>query len=682
MSNILKPHLQHIAVGTLRCLTADMVEKAKSGHPGMPIGMSTIAFVLWKYFYRASGKDPTWINRDRFILSNGHGCALQYALLHLTGYESMPMEQLQKLRTLDSNTPGHPEWFHTDGVDATTGPLGQGMCNSIGMAVAECHLSKRFNRNELKLFDHYTYVFCGDGDLMEGMSTEGMSFAGHQQLNKVIVFYDDNRITIDGSTDLTFTQDTAMVARGLGWHVIEVHDADSNLLRIKEAIETARLVTNKPSMIICKTTIGYGTKQEGTAKAHGTALGEDSVRMLKKFCGFNPDDHFIIPSIVREEFEKISDRNAKYLQEWNDMTQKYANSHKSEWEMLMRMRRGEIEDSLEKFLPKFEDEKSMATRMCSHEVLNGIFKIIPAMVGGSADLTPSNLTDIEGQKDFQPHSREGRYFRFGVREHGMCSISNGILYHGLLRTYVGTFLNFASYGLGAIRLSALAQLPNIFVLTHDSIGLGEDGPTHQPIEVLTALRAIPNMNVIRPADGRETSGAYLSAIKTLKTPTCLALSRQNVPPIKNSSIEKTLKGAYILEQDENPDVILVATGSEVQLIVEAKKQLNERQINVRTISMPSWELFDAQPLEYRQEIFTAGIPCLSVEAASIIGWSKYSHHQIGMLNFGASGKYTDVYEKNQITTRNVVESSIKLIDRYKKSAPSLILAPLKEEKAL
>ncbi|KAF0971621.1 hypothetical protein FDP41_009844 [Naegleria fowleri] len=686
IAKILRHRLHHLAIATLRCLTADMVENAKSGHPGCPIGLSPVAYVLWKYFYRSTCKNPAWFNRDRFILSNGHGCALQYALLHLTGYESMPMEELKRLRKIDSKTPGHPEWRHTEGIEATTGPLGQGVCNSVGMALAEAHLAARFNKEDLKLFNHYVFTFCSDGDMMEGMCNEGLSFAGHQKLNKLIMFYDDNKITIDGSTTLAFTQDTATVARGFGWHVIEVVDADSNLLAIKNAIKAAQLVTQKPSLIICKTSIGYATKHEGSAKAHGSALGADSVNYLKQLCGFDTQQTFFIPTQVREDFKKIADRNAQLYEQWNEVAHNYSQKYPSEWETIMRMSRQELDGDIEPLLPNFEKEeqegKELATRMTSHIVLNSIIRVMPGLVGGSADLTPSNLTDIEGGLDFQPQQRHGRYIRFGVREHGMVAISNGILYHGLLRSYVGTFLNFASYALGALRLSALAHIPNIYVLTHDSIGLGEDGPTHQPIEVIPVLRAIPNLVVIRPADGRETSGAYLFAAKSKAIPTCLILTRQNVPQIRNTDIHKTLKGAYLLESSsQNPDIILIATGSEVQIIVKASKMLKEEHgLQVNTVSMPSWELFEMQPREYKDQIFIQGVPVLSVEASSPQGWiGKYSHFALGMTTFGASGAYQDIYKKVGITPENTVDKALKLISKFKKSAPPLLYASVLDE---
>nr|CAG4713849.1 unnamed protein product [Naegleria fowleri] len=675
-AKVLRPYLQHIAVATLRCLTADTVEKAKSGHPGMPIGMSPIAYVLWKFFFKSSKDDVNWINRDRFVLSNGHGCSLLYAMLHLTDY-NMTLDDLKKFRTLHSKTPGHPEFGHTEGVDATTGPLGQGICNAIGMALAEAHLAARFNKDQLPLFDHYTYVFCGDGCLMEGVVTEGMSFAGHQKLNKLIVFYDDNNITIDGNTNLTFTQDTPAVVKGLGWHVITVHDADNDLLSIKKAIEEAHTITDKPIMIVCKTTIGYATKMQGTAKVHGSPLGSDALKNLKEICGFNGEQSFIVPEIVRQDFAPIISRNKQRLAQWNSLKQQYEQQHPTEAQQLQRMIAHQLEGDILAKLPQYNEDKKIATRSTSQQVLNAIYSLIPSLVGGSADLTPSNLTDVSGCKDMQPENRTGRYIRFGVREHAMVAIANGILYHGILRTYVGTFLNFASYALGALRLSALSQLPNIFIFTHDSIGLGQDGPTHQPVEVLPLLRSIPNHTVIRPADGRETSGAYLYAIQSTKTPTSLILSRQDLPQLNGTDIQKTLLGAYTIQSHENPDVVLVGTGSEVSLVVEAARLLSDLKVNV--VSMPSWELFTKQPLEYRKSVFPEGIPVVSAEASSTFGWSSFSHYCVGMTTFGASAAAEEVYKYLNITADNVADKARKLVNKYGKNAPRLPLSVVGQE---
>ena len=675
VATVIKPFIQHIAVGTLRCLTADTVEKAKSGHPGMPIGMSPIAYILWKFFFKASKDDLHWMNRDRFVLSNGHGCSLLYAMLHLTDC-NLSMDDLKKFRTLDSKTPGHPEYGHTEGVDATTGPLGQGICNAVGMAVSEAHLAARFNKDQAKLFDHFTYVFCGDGCLMEGIVTEGMSFAGHQELGKLIVFYDDNSITIDGSTKLTFTQNTPQVAEGLGWNVITVKDADNDLLAIKLAIEQAH-TSNKPTMIICKTTIGYATKMQGTAKVHGSPLGADALKNLKEICGFSGDQFFHVPEVVREDFSHAIKRNSEKHSEWKQLKQKYDEQFPAESQLLQRMANHELEGDLLSKLPQFNEDKKIATRSTSHQVLNAIYPLIPSLVGGSADLTPSNLTDAGGASDFQPDNRTGRYFRFGVREHAMVAIANGILYHGLLRTYVATFLNFASYALGAIRLSALSHLPNIFVFTHDSIGVGQDGPTHQPVEVLPVLRSIPNHVVFRPADGRETSGSYLFAIQSTKTPTSLILSRQDLPQLKGTDIQKTLLGAYTIQGTEQPDVVLVGTGSEVSMMVEAAKLLGDLKVNV--VSMPSWELFGQQSLEYRKSVFPTGVPVVSAEASSTFGWTSFSHYCVGMTTFGMSAPAEDIYKRLGITPENVADKARKLINKYGKNAPQLTLSLVGED---
>ncbi|EFC48017.1 transketolase [Naegleria gruberi] len=676
-AGVLRPFLQHIAVATLRCLTADTVEKAKSGHPGMPIGMSPIAYVLWKFFFKSSKDDVNWLNRDRFVLSNGHGCTLLYAMLHLTDC-NLSLDDLKNFRSLHSKTPGHPEYGHTEGVDATTGPLGQGVCNAIGMALSEAHLAARFNKDGQNIFDHHTYVFLGDGCLMEGVAMEGLSFAGHQKLNKLIVFYDDNSITIDGKTELTFTQNTPEVMRGFGWHVIVVDKADNDLVGIKEAILEAHTVTDKPIMIVCKTTIGYSSKVQGTAKVHGSPLGADGLKNLKETCGFTGNDFFHVPEIVRKDFATVINRNSEKLSQWKQVKSAYDTTHATESQLLQRMINHELEGDVMEKLPKYLEQKKIATRSTSQQVLNAIYPLIPSLVGGSADLTPSNLTDVTGCQDFQPNNRVGRYIRFGVREHAMVAIANGILYHGVLRTYVGTFLNFASYALGAIRLSALSGLPNIYVFTHDSIGLGQDGPTHQPVEVLPMLRAIPNHIVFRPADGRETSGAYLWAVQSKKTPSSMILSRQDLPQLTGTDISKVALGAYVIQGDATPDVVLVGTGSEVSLMVEAAEKL-KANLKVNVVSMPSWELFVRQSEEYRKTVFPDGIPVVSAEASSTFGWTSFAHYAVGMTTFGASAAAEEVYKLLKITSDNVAEKATKLVTKYGKQAPRLSLSLVGEE---
>lgn len=673
-SGIIKPFIQHTSVATMRCLASDMVEKANSGHPGMPIGMSPCGYVLWKYFLNVSPKNSKWFNRDRFVLSNGHGCTLHYVLLHLTGFK-VTMDDLKNFRQLDSITPGHPEYGWTDGIDATTGPLGQGITNCVGMAMASKHFAARFNTEDQTLMDNFIYTFCGDGDLMEGVALEALSVAGHHKLGNLIVLYDDNKITIDGSTELAFTEDIPTVATGFGWHVQRVSDGDSDLVSLKQAIINARKVTDKPSMICVRTTIGYASKKQGTPGVHGSPLGADGLKALKQVAGFNPDEYFVVPEKVGQEFAKIGERGNKLYDEWNKTFEAYAAAHPEKAQQLSSFINRKLPENWEKCLPDFTKQKpDLATRQCSQIILNHIAPVIGNLVGGSADLTPSNLTSLDISRDFQPESRDGRYIRFGVREHSMISIGNGLAYYGGLIPYVSTFLIFGGYGLGAMRLGALSHLPLIYVLTHDSIGLGEDGPTHQPVEMLPLMRSIPNLVVFRPADGTETNAAYKFAIESTKTPTAICLTRQGVPLLKRSTIEDALKGAYVAFQNgefEKPDIIFVGTGSEVGIAIEGAKKLTDVKVNV--VSMPAWELFDEQSLEYRRSVFIPGVPVLSVEASSVQGWTKYSHSQIGMTTFGASGPYKEVYKKFGITAEHVAERATKMLNVFTASNPAPLL---------
>jgi transketolase len=670
-AKLIKPYIQHTTVAAMRCLAGDIVERANSGHPGMPIGMSPTAYVLWKYFINVAPKDSKWMNRDRFVLSNGHGCVLQYILLHLTGFK-ISMDDLKSFRQIDSVTPGHPEYMHTDGVEATTGPLGQGIANCVGMAIAEQHLAARFNEPDNKLLDHFVYVFCGDGCLMEGVGLEALSLAGHLKLGNLILFYDDNNISIDGSTSLTFTDDIPTVASGFGWHVQRVRDGDSDLVSLKEAIINARNVTDRPSIICIKTTIGYSTKKQGTGSVHGSPLGLDALKGLKEIVGFNPDETFVISEHVRKEFALVGERGNQKLAEWKENFEKYAQKYPEKAQKFVNFVHKRLPDNWDKCLPDFTKQKpELATRQCSALILNAIAPVIENLVGGSADLTPSTLTFLDVSKDFQPDSRDGRYFRFGVREHSMIAVGNGILYYGGLIPFVSTFLVFAEYGLGALRLSALSHLPLIFVFTHDSIGLGEDGPTHQPVEVLSILRSIPNLVLFRPADGTETNAAYKYAIESTKTPTALALTRQGVKLLPTSSVEKALKGAYVVFQNnqfDTPELIIVASGSEVGIAIEGAKKLNDIKVNV--VSMPSWELFEQQSMEYKKSIFIPNVPVLSVEAAGMQGWDRYAHSHIGMKTFGASGPYKDVYKKFGITDAHIAERARKMVKVYNSSNPA------------
>jgi len=674
-ARVIKPFIQHTSVATMRCLASDIVERANSGHPGMPIGMSPCGYVLWKYFLNVSTSDSKWFNRDRFVLSNGHGCALHYLMLHLAGFK-VTMDDLKNFRQLDSNTPGHPEYGWTDGIDATTGPLGQGITNCVGMAMASQHLAARFNTENNKVVDNFIYAFCGDGDLMEGVALEALSVAGHHKLGNLIVIYDDNHITIDGCTSLAFTEDIPTVLKGFGWDVQRVQDGDSDLVSLKQAIINARKVTDKPSMICVRTTIGYASKKQGSSGVHGSPLGAEGVKAMKQVSGFNPDESFVVPPAVKQEFERIGERGNQLMAQWNKTLEALISENPEKGQQLSNFINRKLPENWDKCLPDFTKQKpDLATRQCSSIVLNAIAPVIGNLVGGSADLTPSTLTFLDISKDFQPESRDGRYIRFGVREHSMISIGNGMAYYGGLIPYVSTFLIFGGYGLGAMRLGALSHLPLIYVFTHDSIGLGEDGPTHQPVEMLPLMRAIPNLVVFRPADGTETNAAYKFAIESTKTPTAICLTRQGVPLLQRATIQDALKGAYVVFQNgefEKPDIIFIATGSEVAIAIDGAKKLTDIKVNV--VSMPAWELFDQQSLEYRRSVLIPGVPVLSVEASSVQGWTKYSHSQIGMTTFGASGPYKEVYKKFGISDTHVADRARKMINVFNSSNPAPLLS--------
>jgi transketolase len=634
------------------------------------MGAAPMAFVLWDRFMRFNPKNPYWFNRDRFVLSAGHGCMLQYALLHLTGYDSVTIEDIKQFRQWGSKTPGHPENFETPGVEVTTGPLGQGIANGVGLAMAEAHLAAKFNKPDAKIVDHYTYVILGDGCNMEGVSSEACSLAGHLGLGKLIALYDDNHISIDGSTDIAFTEDVGKRFEAYGWHVVVVEDGDTNLEAIHKAIEAAKAVTDKPSLIKVRTTIGYGSPNKAnTAGVHGAALGGDEVIATRNNLGWEYEP-FVVPEDALKHFRKAVERGAQYEDEWNKVFADYKAKYPQEAAEFERMVSGKLPEGWEKALPTYKPgDKAIATRKTSEITLNALAPVLPEMIGGSADLTHSNLTEIKGGGDFQKGQYQNRNLRFGVREHGMGSICNGIALHksGLI-PYCATFLVFADYMRAAIRLSALSQAGVIYVMTHDSIGLGEDGPTHQPVETLASLRAIPNLTVIRPADGNETSGAYKVAIENANQhrPTLLALSRQNLPQLEGSSIEGVTKGAYVLSGGEGtPDLILIGTGSEVPLCVEAAKKLEEEGKKVRVVSMPCWELFDAQSESYRESVLPKAVKKrLAVEAASNFGWCRYVGDEGAMISvdrFGVSAPGGVAMEKFGYTVANVVAKAKELL---------------------
>ncbi|CEH18873.1 transketolase [Ceraceosorus bombacis] len=661
------------AIATIRTLAADIVFKSNSGHPGMPMGMAPIAHLLFSRFFTASGKDPKWINRDRFVLSNGHGCALQYIMLHLLGY-NISLDDLKTFRQLDSKCPGHPETNHgVDGIEVTTGPLGQGFSNAVGLAIAQANAAATFNKDGAELFTNKTYTFLGDGCLMEGIASEAASLAGHLKLGNMICVYDDNHISIDGDTACSFTEDVEQRFLAYDWHVLAVNDGDKDLAAMYAAIEEAHKVTDKPTLIRLKTTIGFGSKIQGGAGTHGAPLKADDIEQVKTKFGFDPKQNFVVPDEVVKAYGEVQQRGTKAIEAWNKVFADYGKKHSAEHAELQRRIEGKLPQGWESALPTYKPtDSAVASRKLSEGVLAKLAVALPELLGGSADLTGSNLTRWGDAVDFQhPSTRlgdySGRYIRYGVREHAMGAIMNGLNAYGLHIPTSGTFLNFVSYAVGAVRLSALSKHQVIWVATHDSIGLGEDGPTHQPIETAGALRAIPNLNFWRPADGNEVSAAYKVAIESRNTPSVLALSRQNLPQLEGSSIEKASKGGYVVKEAPGgkADIILVATGSEVAISVDAASALKENGINARVVSLPSWHTFEQQPYEYRLSVLPSGQPILSVEVYSRVGWQAYSHVQHSIDRFGASAPAGALYKKFGFTPEVIAEKSQKIIAHYK-----------------
>jgi transketolase len=666
--------LDQLCVNTIRTLAIDGVQKANSGHPGMPMGMADAAYVLWTQFLRYNPKNPDWPNRDRFVLSAGHGSMLLYSLLHLTGYD-LPLEQLKQFRQWGSLTPGHPEYGLTPGVETTTGPLGQGFANGVGMAIAEAFLAATFNRAGFELVNHYVYAIVSDGDLMEGVSHEAASMAGHMKLGKIIYLYDDNHISIDGSTDLAFTEDRMKRFEAYGWHTQQIDGHDR--AAVAAAIKAAQAVTDKPSIIACRTTIGYGSPNKAnTAKVHGEALGPDEVKLTKQAYGWDPDKEFYIPAEALAHFRQAIDRGGAWETEWKDILEAYAKAYPQEAEQFRRALSGELPDGWEEALPVFPaDAKGLATRAASGQVLNAIAPVIPTLIGGSADLAPSNNTFLKGYPVFANESFAGRNFHFGVREHGMVGVLNGMALHGGVIPYGGTFLIFSDYCRPSIRLAALSHYPTILVFTHDSVGLGEDGPTHQPIEHLAALRAMPNLTVIRPADANETAQAWKVALEKRDGPVLLALTRQTLPIFDRSKMGDAAdlaKGAYVLLDADKvyPDVILIGTGSELQFAVEAQAKLAEQGISARVVSMPSWELFEKQTEEYRDSVLPPTVRArVAIEAAVPMGWERWvgpNGAVIGLDHYGASAPYKTIYQHFGFTTENVVLRALETIDKSKR----------------
>ena len=651
-----------IIANTIRGLSVDGVAAANSGHPGMPLGMADVCAVLWSEHMNFNPKNPKWLNRDRFILSAGHGSMLIYSLLHLYGYD-LSMDDLKAFRQWGSKTPGHPENFVTAGVETTTGPLGQGVANAVGFALAEASLAARYNREGSEIIDHYTYVVAGDGCLQEGISHEACSFAGHNKLGKLIMLYDSNNITIDGPTHISFTEDTRKRFEAYGWQVLEIdgHDYD----QINAAIAEAKKEKSKPSIIICKTIIGFGSpNRAGTSKAHGEPFPAEEIELMKEKLGLPKDKSFFVPDEISDLRAKTQEKGQNIENQWNELWENYKNKNQEAAKELDNSIKGEIsKEALD--IPQFGSEKAIATRSASGTVLNHIAKYIPQLMGGSADLTPSNNTLPAGEESFSPENPKGRYIRYGVREHGMAAIMNGMALHGGVLPYSGTFFVFSDYMRPAMRMSALMEQQVVYVLTHDSIGLGEDGPTHQPEAHLWAYRMIPNMTVIRPMDANETAEAWKSALKNKKGPTCLVLTRQNLPVYDRTGLgwaksEEAQKGGYVLCEDKDFEAIIIATGSEVELAVEAKTKLNEQGVKVRIVSMPSTNIFDEQSQEYKESVLPKNIlKRVAVEAGVTLGWYKYvglEGRVIGLDRFGASAPYKTLYKEFGITTDAIVEA--------------------------
>lgn len=661
--------LDQLCINTIRTLAMDAVQKANSGHPGLPMGAAAMAYVLWTRFLRHHPTNPSWPNRDRFILSAGHGCMLLYSLLHLTGYD-LPLDELKRFRQWGSLTPGHSEHGLTPGVETTTGPLGQGFGNGVGMAIAERFLATYFNRPGYPIVDHHVYAIVSDGDLMEGVSSEAASLAGHLGLGKLIYLYDDNRITIDGSTSLAFTENVGQRFEAYGWHVQRVDG--NNLKEVEAALSAAQAATERPSLIIARTHIAYGSpNKQDTAEAHGAPLGEEEIKLTKRALGWPLEPAFYIPDEALGHFREALQQGRAWEAQWQAQFDAYAAAHPelaAEWRTVMN---GRLPEGWADKLPAFTPGGgSMATREASGKVLNAIAPHLPTLIGGSADLTPSNNTYLKGYGDFQRDNVGARNLHFGVREHAMGSILNGMALHGGVIPYGGTFLIFSDYMRPAIRLAALSHIHVIYVFTHDSIGLGEDGPTHEPIEHLASLRAMPNLTVIRPADANETAVAWRVALEHRGGPVALALTRQKLPVLDRTTLASAdllRRGAYVLTDASNgqPDIILIATGSEVQLALEARQRLAARGIGARVVSMPSWELFEQQPDSYRDEVLPPSVTArLAIEAASPHGWHRYVGSMgtvIGMTRYGASAPYHVLMEQFGFTADNVTSRALALL---------------------
>lgn len=664
--------IDQLAINTIRTLSIDAIEKANSGHPGLPMGAAPMAYTLWTKHLHHNPSNPDWFNRDRFVLSAGHGSMLLYSLLHLSGYD-LPMDELKNFRQWGSKTPGHPEYGHTAGVEATTGPLGQGIGMAVGMAMAEKHLAAVYNRPGFDIVDHHTFALCGDGDLMEGVAAEAISMAGHLQLDKLIVLYDSNDISLDGNLDMSFTENIQKRFESYGWNYIRVEDGN-NIGLISKAIEAAKGNTGGPTMIEVKTVIGYGApNKSGKADVHGAPLGEDEMKLTKEYYKWTYEEDFCVPDGVYDAFKEAThELGVKQEQQWNDLFTEYEQSHAELAEQLKAAIKGEVSEDIKAALPKYEAGSSHATRSASGDAINAIAKSVPSFFGGSADLAGSNKTTIKGAGDFLPGDYSGRNIWFGVREFAMGTALNGMALHGGLHVFGGTFFVFSDYVRPAIRLSSLMGLPVTYVFTHDSVAVGEDGPTHEPVEHLSSLRSMPGLTVIRPADGNETSAAWHIAITSTNRPTVLVLSRQNLDVLPKSgelAMDGVNRGAYTISpaEKEVADAILIATGSEVNLAVSAQVKLREEGIDAAVVSMPSWDLFEQQDEQYKESVLPKAVKKrLSIEMGASLGWHKYVGDEGEVLaidTFGASAPGDRVIAEYGFTEENVMNKLKKMLGR-------------------
>jgi len=658
-------------INTIRTLCIDAIQQANSGHPGAPMALAPAAFALWMNIMKYNPGNPDWLDRDRFVISNGHASMLLYAMLHLTGY-NLSLDEIKRFRQWESLTPGHPESHLTPGVETTTGPLGQGIMNAVGMALAEAHLAAVYNRDGFNIIDHFTYVFCGDGDLMEGASHEAASLAGHLGLGKLILLYDDNHISIEGDTEITYTDDVKGRFEAYHWHVQDLGEKGNDVAAITSAFETARATTDQPSLIILRTHIGYGSPhKQDTPGVHGSPLGEEEIKLTKRAYGWPEDKRFFIPEDVAEFMGQARTRGSDHETAWEEQFSNYHAAYPELSHQLNQALSHQLPADWEKILPRFSPaDGAMATRSASGQVINAFAQKVPFVVGGSADLAPSNNTFIKDTDYMQKGAYHHRNIAWGVREHVMCAAAAGMLLHGGLRPFVGTFFVFTDYARPAIRLAALMNLPVIYVMTHDSIGLGEDGPTHQPVEHLAALRAMPNLCIIRPADANEVAYAWRAALERAHGPTMLVLTRQKLPVYEragSAGAENLLKGAYVLspEKGKQPDVILMASGSEVELIVAAQKDLAADGVDARVVSMPSWELFEQQSQAYRDAVLPPQVKArLAVEAGVTQGWRRWvgdAGAVIGIDKFGASAPYQELFAHYGLTAENVAARARELL---------------------